>query len=413
VESRALGLRLALRLGDDGKNLFGAARALCGESARHPAALRALLEIAAATGKTRETADALGELALRSALQGDDLYVLAQWHAAEGDFARAEVHADNLLESMPEHEPGRHLRAELLLHQGRFVAAAAAFESIARRLEGSLTESPLGPANRAMPCPRPPDLPEQVSSNAPAPAEVRQIRQVQLPSSTRRLLRSTYLAWASAQYELEPKSALPILDRLDSLAAGEPGTAVLRARVELSEGRPEEALHRLAGSSADAGVLAARGDALVALGHVHSARASYLRALRSQPAFAGALVGLGEIELRRAHPLTARSFLRQAEEAFGNSRAEQRLYARLMTALGAAYLQSPDASYLTAATTALHAATELPGAPPEAFYWLGTALHRAGAAGHRAALTHFLELAPDSPSSASAQRLLDAPSAAE
>ncbi len=151
---------------------------------------------------------------------------------------------------------------------------------------------------------------------------------------------------------------------------------------------------------ADPVTFALLGDAYAVIGHRDDAAEAYETALERDEDMPHALVGRAMIAVEEGQEGTALELVERARVALSERVAPPALRARMLIALGRANTRD-DA----AAKDALLRATQVEGAPPEAFFWLGEALRGdRDSAGATAAYRRYLELAPEGPFAARARR---------
>jgi putative PEP-CTERM system TPR-repeat lipoprotein len=121
-------------------------------------------------------------------------------------------------------------------------------------------------------------------------------------AQTRYQLAQTYLDLGDST--TAEKEARQALDR--GYRRG-PALAALAAALVM-EGQHKKALDETAHAPADPGVLAARGDAFLALGRNDEARAAYEQVLAQRPEDPAALVGLGRLAIVEGHADTAHGY---------------------------------------------------------------------------------------------------------
>jgi len=141
-------------------------------------------------------------------------------------------------------------------------------------------------------------------------------------------------------------------------------------------------------------VLALFGDALFAAGEVDAAAIQYDAALVIDDGLPEALVGRASVAIRAEHAGDALEYLSRAEQSLADRIRPPAFRARYLTALGRARFAG-GRDQADAARDALRRATEIPGAPPEAFFFLGESLAGMNSPDARAAYQRYLELAPD------------------
>ncbi len=138
-------------------------------------------------------------------------------------------------------------------------------------------------------------------------------------------------------------------------------------------------------------VIAAYGDALLGAGEVDASAAAYERALTIDSDLPEALLGRAELYVRAEDTRDAAPVLERATASLTTRIRPPAMHARLGMLRGRVLLAARDTS---GARAALSEASELAGAPPETWFFLGEALSGARSPEARAAYEHYLELAP-------------------
>ncbi|MFK8000520.1 MAG: tetratricopeptide repeat protein [Polyangiales bacterium] len=180
------------------------------------------------------------------------------------------------------------------------------------------------------------------------------------------------------------------------------------ARIALAAGRPDDAVAALRplaeADDATTDTRAFFADALYAAGESRAAGDMYDQVLETDDYHPEALIGYAQVLIRGEKFRDADSYLDDAEEALERRVRAPSVHARLLMLRGRIALEKNDGAD---AREALRAATELVGAPIEAFFWLGEALAGHNTPDARAAYEHFMESEPSGPLAARARRALE------
>jgi cytochrome c-type biogenesis protein CcmH/NrfG len=182
------------------------------------------------------------------------------------------------------------------------------------------------------------------------------------------------------------------------------------ARLALARGKPGEALTLLRplidAPAPKPPVLALYGDILHVAEQVDTAAGAYEAALAIDPEFPEALIGRAEIHVRAERPQDAFPLLESAQAALATRVRPPELRARLLSALGHAYVMRNKRGDLESARTALREAVQLPGATAETFFWMGESVGGKITPEARAAYQHYLEAEPSGKYADRARRAL-------
>jgi tetratricopeptide (TPR) repeat protein len=182
---------------------------------------------------------------------------------------------------------------------------------------------------------------------------------------------------------------------------------VITAKVALAEGQPGDAISAIRpiaeSDHANADVLALFGDALYAAGESTAASGAYERALGMDTTHPEALIGMATVFVRSEKRREALEALTRAEESMTTRIRGAALQARLLVVRGRALVEQRETEQ---ARAALQQATTIPGAPAEAWFYLGEALSSANAVEARAAYQKYIELAPEGPLASRARRAI-------
>jgi len=362
VEMRAIRIRIGVQQGQ-AREMLRAARELAASAPGDPIAALALGEAALEARDPDDAIEALERVVAAAPQDADGHYLLgrAQRMAADGEAAEESFRA--ALELQPGHSDASVALGYLLLDLGEYDAADELYQELSRR------------AGRAG---------------------------TQRLSILGRLGRIEALLGKGAVDDA--KVQLEGLRREDRERAA---AQVVAARVALADERPGEAVQTLRpmanaeGASAD--ILALYGRALLAAYETTAAREVFERAIDQDRGHPESLLGLGELFVRAGDERDALEELDAAERSLERRIRPPQLRARLLTLRGRALLERDSER---AAIRALEAASEIEGAPPETFFYLGEALAGERSADARAAYERYLELAPEGPLARRARRAI-------
>jgi tetratricopeptide (TPR) repeat protein len=298
-------------------------------------------------GRYQDALESLTTLAARHSEAGDVQYLLGQARRGLGDLDGAIEAFTRAVSLMPSADHRAALAAAELL-DGRYAAAAGHFA--------------------------------EVSEAEPARVE----------------LTLGHVEALLGQGELDAAQAR--LGTLSEPQAAAPAARIVVARVALAQSRPVAAIEALSplakAGELDPAALALYADALYADDRVNQAAATYEASLAADPDNAEGLIGRAEVHLRAERPADALPMLRSAQEVLSRSPRGPALSARMFMLFGHAYLQRARPGDRESAGQALARAVTLPGAPAEAYFWLGEAqggLHTPRAT---EAYLRYLQLAP-------------------
>jgi tetratricopeptide (TPR) repeat protein len=355
----ALRVRLESKLAP-GRAVVDRARALVRGAPGDPEALLALAEAGLAAHDPAIAANALKQ---RFAVAPDDPnahYLLGRARRMAADAAGAEASFRRALELAPGHGDALVALAGLLLDQGKYAEADGVFQELATR-GGSSVQGRLGRVEALIALGRLDD----------------------------------------AQVQLD---AIPELQRNTA------GYRLTAARAALALSKPGEALallRPLVDAQADkVQVMALYGDALYAAEQVDSAAGAYEAALAIDPELPEALLGRADIHLRAGRVKDALPLLEKVKQTLSKRIRPPLVQARRLTILGHAYVMRNKRGDLDTAREVLREAVKIPGAPPEAHFWLGESLGGKVSPEARAAYQRYLELEPHGRNQERARRAL-------
>ncbi|MET0340601.1 MAG: tetratricopeptide repeat protein [Polyangiales bacterium] len=179
-----------------------------------------------------------------------------------------------------------------------------------------------------------------------------------------------------------------------------PPVGLLRAKLALVRGKPADALAALAPLVADesearsASALALYGDALLASDRVDGAVLAYDGALEMEANHPDALIGRARAALRADRPEQTLAWTARADAALAVRPRPPEVRALLLVTAARADLAKQQ---LAPARDRLTRATTLPGAPAEAWFWLGEVVSKSDAAAAAKHYAKYLELEPKGP----------------
>ncbi|HKU44866.1 MAG TPA: tetratricopeptide repeat protein, partial [Polyangiales bacterium] len=188
------------------------------------------------------------------------------------------------------------------------------------------------------------------------------------------------------------------LDGLPDAQRSNAGYRSAAARVALARGKTGDALgllRPLLETQPDKPALQSLyGEALLAAEQLDGAAAAFDKALALDSSLPEALLGRAQVQLRAGKANDALPLLERARSALAERIRPPALRAQRLLLVGQAYTLRNKRGDADSAKAALRDATKLPGAPPEAFYFLGEALGGKTNPDARAAYQRYLELAP-------------------
>ncbi|MGB5547977.1 MAG: tetratricopeptide repeat protein, partial [Polyangiales bacterium] len=156
-------------------------------------------------------------------------------------------------------------------------------------------------------------------------------------------------------------------------------------------------------ASMDPQQLTTRADKLDQEGHSALAASYYRRALEIDPDYAPALVGMGQSILRAKKYSDAMKNATRALQLARGVDARPGLEAVAIYQMGRVHYERGERD---AARRLFRQSISLPGAPPEAWFYLGEALSSDNSPAARQAYEKYLELVPKGPMSDRARRAI-------
>jgi tetratricopeptide (TPR) repeat protein len=366
VEGRALQIRLRVKQG--ATDQLEAARRLAREAPGDPLVAMAVGEAALAARDGPLAVQSLTTLVRAAPDDPEAHYLLGRARRLAADPEGAEQSFRRAIELGPAMLDARVALGGLLLDRGKYEEADAIYQELARRagVTGGQASSLLGRLGRV-----------------------------------EALLGMGRFADARVQFE-----GIRADDR------DTPSARMVLARLALAENRPGEAVAALrplvqGEGSKGAELLSLHGDALFATGEFDAAAAQYDAALGVDSGFPEALLGRARVAVRAGRASDALAYLERLRVSLESRIRPPALRALMLTTLGMAkLLDRRDRRAIDTARSALRQATEMDGAPPEAFFYLGEVTAPIDAASARVAYQRYLELAPDGEFAARARRAL-------
>lgn len=357
IALRALQIRLSAALGDSRSALRSARRLV----RRNPEDIDAGIALAEAALEESEASDAIEVLERITAAAPDhpDAFgLLGRAQRMSGDGEAAEAALRRAMELRPGNQQAKLLLGYVLLDRGKYEEAETLYAEMAQ---------------------------------AGRPSVAARLGRIEA------LLGLNRMDDAQTQFE-----ALP--ERTREGASGRQ----VSARIALAAGRPDDAVSALRplaeaeGATTDTQAFFA--DALYAAGESRAAGDMYDQVLETDDFHPEALIGYAQVLIRGEKFRDADSYLDDAEVALRRRVRAPSVHARLLMLRGRIALEKNDGAD---AREALRAATEMVGAPNEAFFWLGEALAGHNTPDARTAYEHFMESEPSGPLAARARRALE------
>ncbi|MET0285598.1 MAG: tetratricopeptide repeat protein, partial [Polyangiales bacterium] len=360
-EASSLLMRVDLRLGANVESLLPAARSLVQRAPQLPASHLALAE-ALVKGEQAQAAITALEPALKLAPGSSDAhFLLGRAQLLAGRPADARASFERAVAIAPNHVEARRALGRSLLDGGDFDGALALFRGLESSAGGVATlgvvEALLGKGN---------------------------------------------VADASAK-----------LATLADPVKSSPAATVLRARLELAKGQPQNALGALAPVVAEdaetrtADTLALQGDILMALDKWEEGATTYDLALELDESNPDALIGRAQAALRAGRVETVVPWITRANAALVQHPRAPAVRAALLTVEGRIALARNDGA---GAHDKLARAAGLPGAPAETVFWYAEALVKDKALQDaKEQYNRYLVLAPSGPFAARARKALSGP----
>ncbi len=363
VTLKALRLRVAVKLGE-ARQVLARARRMARNNPGVPEVGLAVAEAALAAHEPALARRALEGAIAAEADNAEAHYLLGRTARMAGDAQEAEASLRRALELQPTHTEAQVALGRLLLDRGDYGGADVLFSELARRVGRS--------------------------GSGRTYALVGRLGRVEALMGLGRV--------EDAKVQLEN-----IAERDRGLAM----VKVVEARVALADGRPGDAIRTLrpiaVAEGANADVLALFGDALYAVNEPLAATEQYERALALDEGHPEALLGFARVLIRGGKLREARGIIDRAEGALGRRIRPPVMMARVLALRGRVALEEREEA---AARRLLRQATEIEGAPAEAWFYLGEALAGDDSPGARRAYETYLEMAPAGPLARRARRAI-------
>jgi tetratricopeptide (TPR) repeat protein len=357
LEQQALRLRLRAAVEPSSK-LLQDAKSMLKRAAGDPEALRAVAEVALAQRQAEDATRASQQLVALMPEDAEAHHWLGRARRMAADAEGAERALRKALELAPGYDGALITLGGLLLDLGKYAEADPIYEQLGRSY---VLSGRLGRAEALLGLGRVDDAAVQLSG---------------LPDELKN---------GTSARETAAKVAL---------AQNKPGDAVALLRPLLE------------GEARRAPALALYGDALFAADQIDSAAGAYDQALELDSELPEARLGRADTYLRAERPKEALVHLDKLKSTLGDRLRPPSVRARMLMQYGHAYIQRDKRDDNENARIVLREAVKLPGAPAEAFFWLGDALGGRKTPEAAAALKHYLELAPKGPFAERARRAL-------
>lgn len=355
VRLRSLRILVALRLAEDRgdrRSLLRDARQLARDAPGDADAGRALGEAALAAGEVGDAAEALERVVAADPDDAEGHFLLGRAKRRQGDAEAAEEALRRAIELQPGHTDARVALGYLLLDRGDFEGADTLYSELADRMgtsgDGQSYQllARLGRIDALLGLGRLADAKVQLEGVRPEDRE---------------------------------RAAVQLATGRVALADGQAGDAV-------------RALRSLADAEdAGADVIALYGDALRAAGESLAASEVYERALELDSEHPEALLGYAAILLRGDKAREARGILERVEASLRRRIRPATITARMKVLQARVALDRDDDDR---AARLLREATEVEGAPADAWFFLGESLAGSNSPEARAAYEAYLERAP-------------------
>ncbi len=343
------------------------ARALARDAPGDPNAAMALGEAALEAREPRLAVEALERLVAASPDDAEGHYLLGRSLRMSNDAEEAESSFRRALELLPSHTDAQLALGRLLLDLGRYEDADTLYQELAQQggMAAGLSTALRGRLGRI----------EALVGLHRLDDAVVQLENLREEDRERAVAR--------------PPAALLALARHQ---AGD-AVSTMRPLVERENPRASD--------------VALFGEALLGAGETEAAGQAFDQALEIDPGSPEALLGKAALAVRAESERDANALLERVEEALGQRVRPPAMRARALTLRGRTYLLSGN-SGKAEAREVLRRAVELPGAPPEAYFFLGEALSGENTPEAREAYEHYLEMDESGPYARRARRALRA-----
>jgi tetratricopeptide (TPR) repeat protein len=363
VEMRSLRVRVGVRLGT-ATEMLEVARRLARDAPGDPEVGLAVAEAALEARDARLATETLERVVQASPDDAEAHFLLGRAKRMGGDGEGAETALRRAIELQPTHGEAQAMLGYLLLDLGRYAEADTLYQELGARVGQS--------------------------GSGRSYALVGRLGRIDALLGLGRLDDARVQSESLRGADRESASAKLVLARL-ALANDRPGEAlpILRPLATAEDASPD--------------VIALYGDALYAAGETLVAAETYERALAIDAAHPESLIGFATALVRGEKWRDAVDVIERAKAALDARIRPPTLRARLLVLAGRVGLERSERD---AALRDLRAATEIEGAPTEAWFYLGEALAGRDSPDARAAYETYLERAPSGPLASRARRAI-------
>lgn len=363
VEMRSLRVRVGVRLGT-ATEMLEVARRLARDAPGDPEVGLAVAEAALEARDARLATETLERVVQASPDDAEAHFLLGRAKRMGGDGEGAETALRRAIELQPTHGEAQVMLGYLLLDLGRYAEADTLYQELGARVGQS--------------------------GSGRSYALVGRLGRIDALLGLGRLDDARVQSESLRGADRESASAKLVLARL-ALANDRPGEAlpILRPLATTEDAGPD--------------VIALYGDALYAAGETLVAAETYERALAIDAAHPESLIGFATVLVRGEKWRDAVDVIARGKAALDARIRPPALRARLLVLAGRVGLERSERD---AALRDLRAASEIEGAPAEAWFYLGEALAGRDSPDARAAYQAYLERAPSGPLASRARRAI-------
>jgi tetratricopeptide (TPR) repeat protein len=363
VEMRSLRVRVGVRLGT-ATEMLEVARRLARDAPGDPEVGLAVAEAALEARDARLATETLERVVQAAPDDAEAHFLLGRAKRMGGDGEGAETALRRAIELQPTHGEAQVMLGYLLLDLGRYAEADALYQELGARVGQS--------------------------GSGRSYALVGRLGRIDALLGLGRLDDARVQSESLRGADRESTSAKLVLARL-ALANDRPGEAlpILRPLATAEDANPD--------------VIALYGDALYAAGETLVAAETYERALAIDAAHPESLIGFATVLVRGEKWRDAVDVIARGKAALDARIRPPTLRARLLVLAGRVGLERSERD---AALRDLRAASEIEGAPVEAWFYLGEALAGRDSPDARAAYETYLERAPSGPLASRARRAI-------
>jgi len=362
LEMRALLIRISVSQGQ-ANDVLPIARELARDAPGDPNAALALGEAALSARQPRVAVEALESLVTASPNDAEGHYLLGRALRMSNDAEEAESSLRRSLELLPSHTDAQLALGRLLLDLGRYEDADTLYQGLAQ--QGGMAAG-LSTALRG------------------------RLGRIESLVGLGRLDDAT-VQFENLRSEDRERAVARAPAALLALAKRQAGDAVSTMRPLAERESPR------------ASDLALFGDALLLANQTEAAAAAYDQALELDPGLPEAILGRAKLAIRAESSRDAFAVLERMEEALSNRVRPPGMRAHMLTLEGRAHLLS-GRDGKAEAREVLRRAVELPGVPPEAYFFLGEALAGENAPEATEQYQRYLELDENGPFARRARR---------